>query len=55
VTAVAGHQVADDDQAPALPQRLESQIGQPERAAFMRTPKGNCDLKSVDPACNLIA
>src|SRR5215831_7134332 len=30
VTAVAEHQVADDDQAPAIPQRLESQI---DRAA----------------------
>src|SRR3989442_15972316 len=27
-------------------------IGQPERGAFMRTPKTNCDIKSVDLAYN---
>src|SRR4029450_1348454 len=27
-------------------------IGQPERGAFMRTPKTNCDMKSVDLAYN---
>src|SRR5215813_14675985 len=27
-------------------------IGQPERWAFMRTPKTNCDIKSVDLAYN---
>ena len=32
VTAVAEHQVADDDQAPAIPQRLESQIDRAARA-----------------------
>ena len=53
VTAVAEHQVADDDQAPAIPQRLESQIDRAARAwAFMRTPKTNCDMKSVDLAYN---
>jgi len=36
------------------PQRLESQIDrQPERGAtFMRTPKTNCEMKSVDLASN---
>ena len=53
VTAVAEHQVADDDQAPAIPQRLESQIDRAaRREAFMRTPKTNCDMKSVDLAYN---
>src|SRR5512145_3984 len=53
VTAVAEHQVADDDQAPAIPQRLESRIDRAaERGAFMRIPKTNCDMKSVDLACN---
>src|SRR5262249_44542654 len=32
VTAVAEHQVADDDQAPAIPHRLESQIDRAARA-----------------------
>ena len=27
-------------------------IGQPERGAFMRTPKTNCDIESVDLAYN---
>ena len=27
-------------------------IGQPERGAFMRTPKTNCNIKSVDLAYN---
>lgn len=30
--AVAEHQVADDDQAPAIPQRLKSQIDRAARA-----------------------
>jgi hypothetical protein len=29
-------------------------IGQPERGAFIRNPKTNSDMKSVDLACNLI-
>jgi hypothetical protein len=38
VTAVAEHQVADHDQAPAFPQRLESQIARAARPlGFMRT------------------
>jgi len=38
VTAVAEHQVADDDQAPAIPSASRVRlIGQPERGAFMRT------------------
>src|SRR5262249_10503675 len=32
VTAVAEHQVADDDQAPTLPQRLDSQVDLAARA-----------------------
>ena len=40
VRAVAEHQVADDEQAPEIPQRLESQIDRAARAwSFMRTPK----------------
>ncbi|HSL21254.1 MAG TPA: dihydrofolate reductase family protein, partial [Vicinamibacterales bacterium] len=51
VTAVAEHQVADDDQAPAIPSASRVRlIGQPERGAFMRTPRTNCDMKSVDLA-----
>jgi hypothetical protein len=40
VAAAAEHQVADDDQAPAIPNASTVKlIGQPERWAFMRTPK----------------
>jgi hypothetical protein len=53
VTAIAEHQVADDDQAPAIPQRLDSQTDRAARAwSFMRTPKTNCDIKSLGLACN---
>ena len=46
VTAVAERQVADDDQAPAIPSASRVRlIGQPERGAFMRNSKTNCDIK----------
>ena len=46
VTAVAEHQVADDDQAPAISQRLESQIDRAARAWGVHAhPKTNCDMK----------
>ena len=49
VTAVAEHQVADDDQAPALPQRLDSQklIAQSQRYVHAHL-KTNCNIKSVE-------
>src|SRR5215813_15072738 len=58
VTAVAEHQVADDDQAPAIPQRLESQINRAARAWDVQAhSKTNCDIKSVDlePVINFSA
>jgi hypothetical protein len=48
VTAVAEHQVADDDQTPAIPQGLENPIDRAaQRRAFTRTPKTDCNIKSV--------
>lgn len=56
VTAVAEHQVADNDQAPAIPSASRVRlIGQPERGAFMRGPKSNCEYKISRPSLQPVA
>ena len=47
VMAVAEHQVADDDLAPAIPQRLESQIEREARAWGVHVLRNNVNIQPL--------